>query len=302
MKERIKNPPKRIVFIVCMLIIPLLGFAVFTVYANFGGVILSLKQAEKGVEYFAGFDNYIRFFKGMKAENYAHTVWVSLGYLGVVGCISLPISLVVAFFLSKKIPCSKALIVILYLPNIIPAAVLAEFYRRLWDSGGGIVATGALNKFFALLTGQEINWLASSEYANKALWLYTVWFGFGFNAIMLLGAVSRIPAEVVESAELDGAGLFVEFFRITIPMIWSTLSMIIILTLMVPATVYMQPLLMGGNRADTTTLALLVMQQLKVNADPYFASAISISVAAVTLVVIMTAKKLLDKAFTVVEV
>lgn len=299
-KSAYGNSLKRKCFIIGMLAIPLLGFAVFTVYANLGGVLLSFRQEKGGYEFFVGFANYMRFIQGIKTENYAHTIFVSLGYLGVVGCISLPLSLLVAFFLSKKVPFSKWLIVFLYLPNIIPAAVLAEFYRRLWNAGGGVVATGALNKFFAFFTGQEINWLVTTEYANIALYIYTVWFGFGFNAVLLWGAMSRIPEELIESAQLDGAGLMTEFFRIAIPTIWSTLSMVIILTLMVPATVYMQPLLLvPDGRKDTTTLALLVMQQLKVNHDAYFSAAISITVAAVTLPIVLVVKKLLDKVFTV---
>lgn len=114
--------------------------------------------------------------------------------------------------------------------------------------------------------------------------------------------MTRIPADVVESGELDGAGLFTEFFKITIPIIWPTLTMIILLTLLVPFTVYMQPLLIGNNGDNgTRTIALLAIQELK-RPDPYFSAAINILVACVSLPLLLIAKKLLERAFTVVEI
>ena len=300
--DKYGNPLSRRLFIFALLLIPMLNFAVFTIYANFGGVFLSLKQFRDGEEIWVGLENFQRFFRDFETKEYGHSIFVSLMYLLVVGGISLPVSLLTAFFLYKKIPLSRLLVVILYIPNIIPGAVMAEFYRRMWDSGGGVVSTGLLNQLFSFVEGREINWLTVRQYANQALWIYTVWFGFGFNAILLWGAMTRVPPEIVESAELDGAGIFTEFFRITIPVIWPTLSMVIVLTATVPFTVYMQPLLIA-NTGDvgTRTSALLAMQELK-RPDPYFSAAIYILIACVSLPTVLVVKKLTDKAFETVEV
>lgn len=302
MRNKYKNSIKKKIFIVCMIAIPLANFVVFTLYANFGGLVLSFMQFENMKEIFVGFANYKRFFDGMISYQYFKTILVSLGYFPVSAFISLPLSLVTAFFLYKKVPCAKLIIVFLYLPNIIPMALLAEFYRRMWDAGGGVVEAGLFTKLFAFVEGREINWLVTEKYANYALWIYTVWFSFGFRAILIWGAMSRVPQEMVESAELDGAKLFKEFTHITIPTIWPTLTMVIILTILVPFNMYMQPLLIADNgRAGTQTIALLAIQELK-KPDPYFSSAISILTACVSLPLVLTAKWLLEKAFTVVEV
>lgn len=300
--DKYGNPLSRRLFIFALLLIPMLNFVVFTIYANFGGVFLSLKQFRNGEEIWVGLENFQRFFRDFETKEYGRSIVVSLMYLLVVGGISLPVSLLTAFFLYKKIPLSRMLVVILYIPNIIPGAVMAEFYRRMWDSGGGVVSTGLLNRLFSFVEGREINWLTVRQYANQALWIYTVWFGFGFNAILLWGAMTRVPPEIVESAELDGAGIFTEFFRITIPVIWSTLSMVIVLTATVPFTVYMQPLLIANNGdVGTRTIALLAMQELK-RPDPYFSAAIYILIACVSLPTVLIVKRLTDKAFETVEV
>ena len=302
--NKYNNPFRRKLFIFFMLFIPMANFLVFTVYANFGGILLSFHQMSHstGLDVFVGFANYRKFFDEFALMQYGRMIGVSFGYLVAVMFISLPISLICSFFLYKKIPFSKVIVVILFLPNILPASILAEYYRQLYDPVNGI-----LNKLFNLLGGYTLqtapSWLTDPKYSNYMLYLYTVWFGFGYNAILLWGAMTRIPQEIVESAELDGAGLVTEFFRITVPVIWPTFSMIIVLTWMVPFTVYMQPMMISFNgQANTTTIALFALQTLRDIYNPYYASAISILIALVSVPTTLLLRKLLDKAFTVVEI
>lgn len=300
--DRYGNTSSQRWFIFALLLIPMLNFLVFTIYANFGGIFLSFQQFDGVNEYWVGLANYEKYFKTFYRSGYDQDLLVSFGYLLVVGLISLPISVIVAFFLYKKIPFSGVTLVFLYLPNIIPAAVMAEFYRRMWDSGGGGASTGLLNLFFSLFNGgEEVNWLTLNDKANYALWIYTIWFGFGYNAILIWGAMKRIPVEVLESAKIDGCGVWREFFKIVIPMIWPTLSMVIVLTATVPFQVYMQPLLLDSNGLHgTRTMALTVIQEIK-RPDPYYAAALQIMIACISIPTTLFVKKATDKVFDTVE-
>ena len=53
-------------------------------------------------------------------------------------------------------------------------------------------------------------------------WSFSAIFGFA-NVLMYIGAMSRIPGGVVESAKLDGASPMQEFFKITLPLILPTI-------------------------------------------------------------------------------
>ena len=298
------NPWKLKLFIFCILLIPILNFLVFTVYANVGGVALSFYQMSNstGLDVYVGFANYKKFFEEFALMQYGRMILVSFGYLIAVMFVSLPISLVCSFFLYKKIPFNKVIVVVLFLPNILPASVLAEYYRQLFEPMNGVLS-GLFNKLGGYTTATAPSWLTDPRYSNWMLYLYTVWFGFGYNAILLWGAMTRIPQEIVESAKLDGAGLWTEFFRITVPIIWPTFSMVIVLTWMVPFTVYMQPMMISFNgQANTTTIALLALQTLRDKYNPYFASAISILIALVSVPTTLLLRKGLDRMFTVVEV
>lgn len=298
------NPFRRKLFIFFMLLIPIANFLVFTVYANLGGIVLSFHQMSPstGRDVFVDIANYKKFFEEFALMQYGRMILVSFGYLFVVMFLSLPISLVCSFYLYKKIPLSKVIVVILFLPNILPASILAEYYRQLFDP-----ITGILSKLFNFMGGYTLqtapSWLTDPRYSNWMLYLYTVWFGFGYNAILLWGAMTRIPQEIVESAELDGAGLVTEFFKITVPVIWPTFSMIVVLTWMVPFTVYMQPMMISFNgQNNTTTIALFALQTLRDKYNPYYSSAISILIALVSVPTTLLLRKILDRMFTVVEI
>lgn len=300
--NKYKNPFKVKLFIFCMLAVPVFCFLVYGVYANLGGLLLSFQNFSRTQEKVipVGFENYKRFFSLFKRFDYGRMIGVSFGYFAVVMLISIPISITVAFFLYKKIPFGRLIVVVLFLPNIIPMSLLAEYYRQLFDPINGV-----LNKFLNIILGYTAetapSYLSDPAYANQMLYIYTVWFGFGYNSILIWGAMSRIPKDLVESAQLDGANLFVEFFRITIPVIWSTLTMVLVLTCMVPFTIYMQSLIIAFNgQAQTTTIALLAIQQL--TADPYYSAAISVLIACVSIPTVLIVRKLLDRVFPVVEI
>lgn len=300
--NKYKNPFRVKLFIFCMLAVPVFCFLVYGVYANLGGLLLSFQNFSRTQEKVipVGFENYKRFFSLFKRFDYGRMIGVSFGYFAVVLLISLPISITVAFFLYKKIPFGRLIVVVLFLPNIIPMSLLAEYYRQLFDPINGV-----LNKFLNIILGYTAetapSYLSDPAYANQMLYIYTVWFGFGYNSILIWGAMSRIPKDLVESAQLDGANLFVEFFRITIPVIWSTLTMVLVLTCMVPFTIYMQPLIIAFNgQAQTTTISLLAIQQL--TADPYYSAAISVLIACVSIPTVLIVRKLLDRVFPVVEI
>ena len=286
------NPWQVKLFIVCLLIVPLTIFCVFTVYGNFGGFIQAFQKVDNGKVVGAGWSNFETFFLTFKDERIGDVILNSLGYLFIVMFISVPISVVCSFFLYKKVPFSKAIVVMLFMPNILPLAILGVYYNNLMDT--------VLFDIMSKILGVPVS---MATHGNLMLYIYTVYFGFGYNAVLIWGAMTRIPEEIVEAANLDGANLFVEFFNVTIPIIWPTMSMVLVLTWMVPFTVYNQPLIIHANEGankDTATWALYVM--LKVKADQFYASALSIMAALISIPTTLILQKALEKVFPVIEV
>jgi alpha-glucoside transport system permease protein len=77
------------------------------------------------------------------------------------------------------------------------------------------------------------NWLLWQPWNNFFLMVIMIWIQVGFAMVVLSAAIKAIPMDVVEAAELDGATGWKLFSRVTIPMVRSTL--IVVLTTIVIA-------------------------------------------------------------------
>lgn len=71
-----------------------------------------------------------------------------------------------------------------------------------------------------LITGPTgIQWLGQPKTAMASVIVVNVWRNFPFSAIILLAGLTSIPPEIIDAARLDGAGPFVRYRAIIVPMI-----------------------------------------------------------------------------------
>lgn len=109
----------------------------------------------------------------------------------------------------------------------------------------------------------EEGFLLNTDTATPAIMIYCVWTGFSTNMIIISSAMSRVPVEVLESARLDGCSAFKELIFLILPLIWSSVSTLVIflLTGIFNAS---GPILLfhpdGG--FDTMTLSFWIYQQV----------------------------------------
>ena len=81
------------------------------------------------------------------------------------------------------------------------------------------------------LTETGINFLASGKHTWLSMWLYGIWKGLGWSAIVYLSAISSIDQELYEAAVVDGAGRFQKMRYITIPSLMPTFITLLILAI-----------------------------------------------------------------------
>ena len=100
-----------------------------------------------------------------------------------------------------------------YLPSIMGASVAVSVLWKQLFTGDGLINQ---------LLGAEISWLGNTKTAIWVLILLSVW-QFGSSMLIFLGVLKQIPQELYEAAEVDGAGPLFRFFRITLPLLTSTI-------------------------------------------------------------------------------
>jgi len=99
---------------------------------------------------------------------------------------------------------------------LLPVTVVGLLFKFMFATSGGIV-----NQFMMGLglVDKPIEWLLQGNTAMTAIITANIWIGIPFNMMLILTGLTTIPAEVYESASLDGASWARRLFQITVPMI-----------------------------------------------------------------------------------
>ena len=119
----------------------------------------------------------------------------------------------------------------------------------------GIVQIGLLNAIVVALGFEPIGWLVNKGVNNLALIAIMIWLQTGFAMVLLSSAVKGIPQDVIEAARMDGANELQIFWRITIPMISSTIVVVSTTIIVLVLKVFDIVFVMTGGNLDTDVIA-----------------------------------------------
>jgi N-acetylglucosamine transport system permease protein len=118
--------------------------------------------------------------------------------------------------------------VIFFFPNVLSTVVIALLWTFIYNPQFGLLTSG-LN---AIGLGSVVKpWLGDFGTALPSLVPPAVWSAMGFYLVIFITAIKGVPVLLYESATIDGASHFRQFFSITIPLIWEHIRIVVILLL-----------------------------------------------------------------------
>ena len=202
-----------------------------------------------------------------------------------------PLSLLFSYLLYKKLVGYKYFRIVFFLPSIISAVVMVTLYKE--------IINGPISEMYMKLTGQNYLplFLNSSEYALKFILIYQLWLGLAGNMIIYSGTMSRIPQEVIESAKLDGIGFWGELIYMVIPLIWPTISTMLLLNFVNIFGASGPILLFTQGDYETTTISYWIFEQsVSTNPDYNYAAATGLVFTFVQLPIVFFVRWLTKKA------
>jgi multiple sugar transport system permease protein len=205
-------------------------------------------------------------------------VWVTVG-----AASQFLLGLVTALALNRKgLRIGLLLRVGLLLPWLMPSVVAGHMWSLLLDSRLGVI--NDLLVRIGLLHGY-VAWFAQSETAMGSVLVVDLWKNFPFFTLLLLAGLQGVPEELYEAAEVDGAGAWYSFLRITLPLLTPVIVASVILRVigLVNSPDLMIILTHGGPGLATYVLSLLAFN----NAYTGFDFGAAAAVATVMLVVLM---------------
>lgn len=172
-----------------------------------------------------GFDNFKFFFTSQNAASVTfNTLYLNVLFI-IIGTI---MSVMLALFLNelKSKWFVKGSQAVMLFPNYISWIMVSYILLSLFSNQYGIINMAMKN-----LGMQPINWYATPGVWPAILVIMRVWKGSGMNAIIFLASITGIDSSLYEAAAIDGANRRQMMFRITLPLIMSTVIIMTLLSL-----------------------------------------------------------------------
>ena len=203
---------------------------------------------------FVGFKNYMKIFQDpVFTKSMLNTLIFTLCCLAV----QFVIGFLLALFFNQHFSVAKPVRGLLLIPWMIPITVTALMFKFIFGTDVGI-----LNYFLKSIgiISQNIDWLTSANTALFAIVCANVWIGIPFNMILISTGLTTIPKELYESASIDGAGKWTQFFKITVPLITPVIFYNLITQLCQAFQEFNGPFLVtkGGPNGATTLISILI--------------------------------------------
>lgn len=294
--------PKYLLYGLAFLLPNLIGFFLFTagpVLFSFGAAFTNWDLQGSPVRFIA-FENFANMFSDSGFWLYlVNTLYFLVGMpIAIAG------SLAVAVLLDSKIRGIVVYRTLLYLPSVTSGVAVMILWKALYNPD-----FGPINRVIEVFSRSKgPNWLLSTQNlaalnvehvgfiptqfglgAREAIMIMGIWGAIGGgNTLLYLAALGNVPQELVEAAQLDGAGKWKVFRSVTWPQLAPTTFFIVVMSFiggLQGGFEQAQVMTKGGPAGTTTTIAYYIYNKAFVELQMGYASAVSLVLFALIFVV-----------------
>ncbi len=235
----------------------LIGFAIFYFAPMVISVVISLtdwngldRLLAPGFmeEHFIGLDNYKAILTGAE---FWKVLKNTLVYIVLYIPLMLTTSTAIAALLSRQRRGVGAFRVLYYIPVLTSWVAASLIWKSLLSP-----QYGAMNGILAFFGMEGPGWLTDEKWAMPAIVLVSVWKDMGFFGLILLSGMIGIDRAYYEAAEIDGAGSWTRFLKITLPLLTPALFYVLIVSLINSFQLFPQIMIMtdGGPNGATQVM------------------------------------------------
>lgn len=227
-----------------------------------------------------GAQNYVSMFQD---SIFVQSVWNTIRFS--IGTIipSMAIGLLLAVLFNRPFPGRKLFRTVFFFPNVLSIVVASMAWLYILDGS----PYGLLNTITHAFGRPAQQWLLDPALAMPSVIVMSIWLQVGFNMIVYLGGLQSIPAELYESARLDGASSPRMFGSITLPLLRPTTFFLVVTTTISSFQVFGQVyILTGGGPVNTTsTIVYQIFENGFIGYKMGYASAQAVLLLAIILLV-----------------
>lgn len=220
----------------CFLSPSLLGVCVFFI-VPFGVVVYYSLIDGVGSRNFVFLDNFVKLFHNsaflLAAKN-------TLTFSAWAVPLAVALSMLLALMLEARIPLKSQFRTFFLSPMMVPVASVVLIWQVLFNYNGTI------NEFLLLFGADKIDWLQSAHSQAVVIILF-LWKNLGYFMILFMAGLANIPKELLEVADVEGAGEMYKFFAIKLRYLSPTVLFVTILSLINSFKVFREVYLLTGD-------------------------------------------------------
>ena len=224
-------------------------------------------------ENFVGLDNYIfAFTNSTMLKAFSNNIL----WLVLVTSFSIALGLIIAVLVDRVSyeSFAKALIFLPLAISFVGASVIWRFMYAFRPAGTAQI--GLLNGIITSLGFEPIGWLVERSINNFALIAIMIWLQTGFCTILFSAAVKGIPQDIIEAARMDGASEWQICWKITSPMIKSTMTVVATTVVIMVLKVFDIVWVMTNGNQGTEVIASRMLKEMFNSRDFGRGSAIAV--------------------------
>lgn len=246
-----------------------------------------------GTAKFIGFDNYAEviqdpiFWKAFKNN----MLIVAASVFGQV-----PIAMVLALLLMRSTLFQRVIRASVFMPMVLSSVVVGIIWGYIYHPQIGIL--NFLLEGIGLESWKK-SWLSDPKVSMFALMVPIIWNYIGPYMIMFIAALQNISPEIEDAAQLDGVGPVRKLFAVTLPMIWDTVKVAVVLCISGSLKAFdLIYVMTGGGPAHSTELLASYMYNSTFNVYRFgFGSAISTAIIILSLFLIVGSQYLMKRDY-----
>ena len=209
-----------------MIMLPGIAWFIIFAYGPMSGLQLAFKEysTKLGIwgSHWCGMENFQYVFRDPSfLRSVGTTLWINAGRL--LFQFPIPIILALLFNELRLKRYKKVVQTVLTFPQFLSWVIVASIVINI------LSYDGLVNSVIAAFGGETVNFMGSAKMFQPLLYITEDWKSAGWGAIIYMAAISGIDVDQYEAADLDGASRLQKIFRITIPNILPTISVMFVL-------------------------------------------------------------------------
>jgi ABC-type sugar transport system permease subunit len=187
-------------------------------------------------------------------EALRNTITFAVGQVG----IGVVVAIMVALLFNQTLKGGGLMRTLVYLPQAASYVVVALLWTMLLDP-----VSGPFSQIAQRLGGGPLYFLTDPGMAMPSIVAISLWRNLGYFMIIILAALKGVPKDLLEAAEMDGAGPVSRFFDITLPLIKSAVLFVAITWFLGSLQMFTQSYVMtrGGPVNATKTLVYIMYEE-----------------------------------------